>query len=109
MQESIAEKLIGKLKERMKHLRLGHSLDKAIDMGALVDANQKTTIASYVEDARKEGAEVYQACEGVPEHGLFYPPTLITKVQTASKVVMEEVRWLSNTVNCEFKSNCKLK
>ncbi|XP_064627750.1 aldehyde dehydrogenase family 16 member A1-like [Lineus longissimus] len=91
MQESIADKLIEKIKQRMKHLRLGHSLDKTIDMGALVDASQKKTITNYVEEARKEGAEVFQACDGVPEHGLYYPPTLITKVQTSSKVVMEEI------------------
>ena len=35
--------------------------------------------------------QVYQACAGVPQKGLFYPPTLITGVQTVSNVVVEEV------------------
>ena len=42
----------------MTHLRVGDSLDKAIDMGAIVDETQVKTISEYVEHARQEGAEV---------------------------------------------------
>lgn len=51
-------KLIDKLKERLTHFRLGDSLDKTIDMGAIVDETQKQSIEEFVEEARKEGAEV---------------------------------------------------
>lgn len=50
--------MVAKLKERLTHFRLGDSLDKAVDMGALVDESQKRTISEYVESARKEGADV---------------------------------------------------
>ena len=43
-----------------------------------------------MDEAREEGAEVFQVSEGVPE-GCFYPPTVITNVNTASRVVMEEI------------------
>ncbi|KAK2163921.1 hypothetical protein LSH36_72g06038 [Paralvinella palmiformis] len=91
IQETVFEKFIKKLKERMTHLRLGDSLDKAIDMGAIIDETQVKTVSEYVEQARQEGAEVYQACTGVPTKGLYYPPTLITNVQTVSRVVVEEI------------------
>lgn len=42
----------------MTHLRLGDSLDKGIDMGAIVDESQKKTIDGYVQKAKEEGAEV---------------------------------------------------
>lgn len=42
----------------MKNFRLGTSLDKTIDMGAVVDETQKKTIAQFVEDSKKEGADV---------------------------------------------------
>lgn len=58
IQESVFDKLVAKLKERLTHFRLGDSLDKAIDMGAIVDETQKVSIDEFVEDARKEGAEV---------------------------------------------------
>ena len=51
-------KLVAKLKERMSRLRVGNSLDKAVDIGAIVDESQRKTVEEYVEQARKEGAEV---------------------------------------------------
>ena len=63
-------------------------------MGAIVDASQRASIDKHVQQAKEEGAEVYQACATIPKSGkgLFYPPTLITKVQTVSTCVQEEVR-----------------
>ncbi len=58
MQETVADKLIAKVKDRMKHLRLGHSLDKCIDMGPIVDESQRKSISEFVEDARRDGADV---------------------------------------------------
>ena len=51
-------------------------------------------ILGYVDQAKEEGAEIFQI--EVPEalkanKGLYYPPTLITHVNAASTVVMEEV------------------
>ena len=42
----------------MSRLRVGDSLDKAVDIGAIVDESQLKTVEEYVEQARKEGAEV---------------------------------------------------
>lgn len=58
MQESVYGRLVGKLKTRLTHFRVGDSLDKSTDMGAIVDESQKKSIDEYVEDARREGAEV---------------------------------------------------
>ncbi len=61
-------------------------------MGPIVDATQLKSIDSYVQQAKADGAEVYQACACMPSEGNFYPPTLITKVQPVSTCVQEEVR-----------------
>ncbi|EDO38308.1 predicted protein [Nematostella vectensis] len=90
VQETCAQRMIKKIKERMTHLRLGDPLDKSIDMGAIVDPSQQKSVAKMVEEARAEGAEVYQKCASLPS-GCYYPPTLITNVQPVSKIVMEEV------------------
>ena len=91
VQENIADRMVAKIKERMTHLRLGDSLDKGIDMGAIVDPTQRKSIDEYVQQARREGAEVYQACACMPSHGCFYPPTLISQVQPVSLCVQEEI------------------
>ena len=88
VQSTVYEKFIEKLKTRLSHFRIGHSLDKVIDMGPVVNETQKKTITEYVESAREEGADIFQTeCPS----GCYYPPTLITNVNTASRVVMEEI------------------
>lgn len=62
-------------------------------MGAIVSASQLQTITDFVEEARQEGAEIYQAPFVKPRKGYFYPPTLVTNVQTVSKIVREEVQY----------------
>jgi len=55
MQESIADKLIGKIQDRMNTLRIGPPLDKAIDIGAIVARVQLERIQRLVDQAsRKE-------------------------------------------------------
>ena len=88
VQSTVFDKFINKLKTRLGHFRIGHSLDKTIDMGAIVDESQRKSVAEFVEEARDEGADVFQT--DCPP-GCFYPPTLITGVNTASRVVMEEI------------------
>ena len=51
---------IEKIKLRLKSFRVGNSLDKAVDMAALVDQSQSTTIEEYLQSARDEGAEIFQ-------------------------------------------------
>lgn len=54
----MADQLINKIKERMRQLRVGDSLDKCMDMGPIVDASQVKSIDRYVQQAKEEGAEV---------------------------------------------------
>ncbi|XP_053118529.1 aldehyde dehydrogenase family 16 member A1 [Hemicordylus capensis] len=91
LQESIVKDFIQRLKRRMGQLRVGDSLDKAVDLGALADEKQRDTIESLVAEARAEGAEIFQAWASLPSSRLFYPPTLITGVYTTSRCVREEI------------------
>ena len=91
VQESIEEAFISKLRSRMSKLRTGNSLDKAIDLGAVVDPVQYKTIHRWVEQGVAEGADLYQPDVKLPEAGCFYPPTLLTNVAPASTVAQEEI------------------
>ncbi len=91
VQESIAPRFIEKLKKRMAKLRVGDSLDKAIDLGAVVDPVQYDTIDGWVKKAAEEGAAVYQPDVKLPKGGCYYPPTLLTNVEPASTVAQEEI------------------
>ena len=87
VQEGVAEVFHKKLKDRMDKLRVGDPLDKSIDLGAIVDPKQLQSITNLVEDGLKEGGTVHVgACE-LPELGCFYPPTLITEVDPACRLM----------------------
>jgi aldehyde dehydrogenase (NAD+) len=87
VQEGIADRFHAKLKRRMDGLRLGDPLDKCIDVGAIVDPVQLDTITRMVDGS---DGDIYRAATPVPA-GCFYPPTLITGLSAASRLMQEEI------------------
>src|SRR5437763_516015 len=77
-QEDIAERLVEKLRARMERLRIGDSLDKAVDIGAIVAPVQLEQIKRFVEIGQEEGAILWQPSWACPTDGYFFPPTLFT-------------------------------
>ena len=91
VQEGVASEFIKRLKRRMGKLRIGHPLDKAIDMGAIIDPIQLKRIGMLVDKGVAEGAEKFQPEMTLPAAGCFFPPTLLTNVESASTVATEEI------------------
>ena len=91
MQESIAEPLIGKIRDRMGTLRAGPPLDKAIDIGAIVARVQLDRIQRLVEQGVSEGATCWQPQIEMPARGLYFPPTLLSNVHPTSIVAQQEI------------------
>ncbi|MBV9731172.1 MAG: aldehyde dehydrogenase family protein [Verrucomicrobia bacterium] len=91
IQESIAEAMYAKLRNRMENLRVGNPLDKAIDIGAIVAPVQLQKIESLVQQGIREGASCWQPGWAVPTEGLFYPPTLFTNVEPAGTLAQVEI------------------
>jgi aldehyde dehydrogenase (NAD+) len=91
VQENIAECFLEKVRRRMSRLRMGDPLDKAIDIGAIVDPIQYETIDRWVKRGIDEGAAIFQPDTPLPERGCFYRPTLLTNVSPASTVAQEEI------------------
>ena len=91
VQESIADRLIEKLRARMERLRVGDPLDKAVDIGAIVAPVQLERIQKLVQQGVEEGATLWQPSWACPKEGLFYPPTLLTGVQPSATVAQVEI------------------
>jgi aldehyde dehydrogenase (NAD+) len=91
MQESIAERLVEKIRARMSKLRVGAPLDKAIDMGAIVAPVQLERIRKLVDQGVSEGATCLQPDTALPDKGLFFPPTLLVNVHPTSTVAQQEI------------------
>jgi aldehyde dehydrogenase (NAD+) len=91
MQESIAENLMAKIRDRMSTLRIGLPLDKAIDIGPIVARVQLDRIERMVGQGIAEGATCWQPQVVLPERGFYYPPTLLSNVHPTSIVAQQEI------------------
>jgi aldehyde dehydrogenase (NAD+) len=91
MQESIAEPLIAKIRDRMSTLRVGPPLDKGIDIGAIVARVQLDRIQRLVDQGIADGATCWQPAMEMPSRGLYFPPTLLSNVHPSSIVAQQEI------------------
>src|SRR6266853_1632949 len=91
VQESVAENLIAKVRDRMSSLRIGQPLDKAIDIGPIVARVQLDRIRKLVDQGVAEGATCWQPKTALPTRGFFYPPTLLSNVHPTSIVAQQEI------------------
>jgi aldehyde dehydrogenase (NAD+) len=91
VQESVAETLIAKVRDRMSSLRVGQPLDKAIDIGPIVARVQLDRIRRLVDQGVAEGATCWQPQMVLPSRGFYYPPTLLSNVHPTSIVAQQEI------------------
>ena len=91
VQESIADPLIDRLKDRLATIRVGDPLDKNTDVGAINSRAQLEKITELVTAGRAEGAEMYQPACDLPERGYFFRPTLFTNVAQSHRIAREEI------------------
>jgi aldehyde dehydrogenase (NAD+) len=91
VQESIAEPLIDKLKDRLATIRVGDPLDKNTDVGAINSRAQLEKITELVAAGVAEGAEIYQPSCDLPDRGYFFRPTLFTNVAQSHRIAREEI------------------
>ncbi len=91
VQESVAETVISKLKDRMESLIVGDPLDKNTDIGAINSKMQLDKIKMYVDIGKKEGASIHQSSCRLPEKGYWYAPTIFTDVSQSHRIVQEEI------------------
>jgi len=91
VQESVAEPLIEKLKDRLGTLRVGDPLDKNTDVGAINSKAQLDKITELVQSGVDEGADLFQPACDLPERGFYFRPTLFTNVAQSHRIAKEEI------------------
>jgi aldehyde dehydrogenase (NAD+) len=91
VQESVADRLLARLRARMEKLRVGDPLDKAVDIGAIIAPVQLEKITRLVQQGVDEGAQMWQPSWSCPTDGYFFPPTLFTEVSPSSTIAQVEI------------------
>ncbi len=89
--EPVAEKVLAKLKNRIRVLRVGDPLDKNTDVGAINSREQLDKIRKLVDIGVKEGGEMFQSPCKLPTKGFYFRPTLFSGVSMSSTVAREEI------------------
>jgi len=89
--ERVAEDFTKRLTAAMSALKLGDGTDPSVDVGPLVNAATRNTVARFVADAVAKGAKV--ECGGTaPEgKGFYYPPTVLSNVSEDADCVHDEI------------------
>ncbi len=92
VEESVYDEVVKKLKRRMKSLRVGNPLDKNTDVGAINSEEQLKKIQEIVREAKKEGAEYFEASANeLPSKGFFQKPCFFANTGPTSIVNRVEV------------------
>src|SRR5258708_378442 len=89
--EPVADRVIAKLKNRIKVLRVGDPIDKNTDIGAINSRAQLEKITELVESGTKEGAEIFQPACRLPAKGFYFRPTIFSGVSMSHRIAREEI------------------
>src|SRR4029079_18731951 len=88
----VAQPLIEAIRARIPKVKVGDGMDPSSEMGPLVTREHRDKVASYVEGAAGEGAEVLvDGRDGAPADGFFLKPSLIDNVTPGMKAYEDEI------------------
>lgn len=95
IQESIYDKFIERVIERVNQIKVGNPLDPTVMMGAQASKIQKDKIISYIKLGKEEGAEVLTGGDenhlgGDIDDGYYIKPTLF-KGNNKMRIFQEEI------------------
>ncbi len=85
--EEIWDAFVERFVAGAKALKVGDPLDPETVVGPMVDEGQARRIATWVDEAVAEGAQVLT---GGQRQGTIYPPTVLANVDRASRVCAQE-------------------
>ena len=92
VQRAVAEPFISKVVDKVHALRVGSFEDHAADVGPLANDRSVRALTDFLNDAVEHGAKVEiggPLVEG--SAGIFWPPTVLTNVDSSMRVMNEEV------------------
>ena len=89
--ESVADEFAEKLAQRMSGLRLGRGTEEGVDVGPLIDEDQRQKVSELVSDAIGKGATAVIGGQARDGSGYFYEPTVLGDVPEGARVLTEEI------------------
>jgi succinate-semialdehyde dehydrogenase/glutarate-semialdehyde dehydrogenase len=88
---TVADEFAHRLADRMAALVVGPGTTPGVDVGPLIDDTGRAKVAELVADAVQRGAKVLVGGTTPDGPGHFYPPTVLTGVDPASRLMENEI------------------
>ena len=88
---SIADAFTEKLAQRMGAMKVGRGSEDGVEVGPLIDEDQRGKVRELVDDAVERGARAVVGGEQPDGRGHFYPPTVLASVPDDARLLAEEI------------------
>ena len=90
--DTVADALVQRIRTRIAAIRVGAASQDGSDMGPLITAAHRDSVANHVAHAQAQGAVVVvDGREAVPAEGFFLRPSLIDRVRPGMRCYDEEI------------------
>ncbi|HET6818550.1 MAG TPA: NAD-dependent succinate-semialdehyde dehydrogenase [Mycobacteriales bacterium] len=89
--ESVADEFAARLAERLGGMKVGRGVDEGVEVGPLIDDDQRSKVAELVDDAVGKGAKVLTGGDKVGDRGYFYAPTVLSGIPDDATLLREEI------------------
>jgi succinate-semialdehyde dehydrogenase/glutarate-semialdehyde dehydrogenase len=89
--DSVAEEFVDRMAARMGALKVGRGTEPGVDVGPLIDDDQRGKVDELVQDAVGKGARTVVGGERMDGAGYFYAPTVLSDVPADARLLKEEI------------------
>ncbi|HEY8763498.1 MAG TPA: NAD-dependent succinate-semialdehyde dehydrogenase [Solirubrobacteraceae bacterium] len=87
----VADQFAEKLAEKLGAMKVGRGTEDGIEVGPLIDEDQRGKVAELVEDAVGRGAKALVGGHARDGAGYFYDPTVLSDVPDDARLLREEI------------------
>jgi succinate-semialdehyde dehydrogenase/glutarate-semialdehyde dehydrogenase len=87
----VAGQFAEKLAEKMGSMKVGRGTEDDVEVGPLIDDNQRSKVSELVEDAVRRGARALVGGHSRDGTGYFYDPTVLADVPEDANLLKEEI------------------
>jgi succinate-semialdehyde dehydrogenase/glutarate-semialdehyde dehydrogenase len=88
---SVLDEFASKLADKMRALKLGRGVQDDVDVGPLIDDNQRAKVSDLVQDAIGRGAHAVVGGQARDGAGYFYNPTVLTDIPDDAELLQQEI------------------
>jgi succinate-semialdehyde dehydrogenase/glutarate-semialdehyde dehydrogenase len=89
--DGVASEFAEKLAEKLGAMKVGRGTEEDVEVGPLIDGDQRDKVSELVADATDKGAKVLVGGSARDGAGYFFDPTVLSDVPPESKLLKEEI------------------